>query len=132
MRELFLLVAAVVITGCASGDASVARPPPTAETVAAASASLGTTDVVVPGPAGESGETAAAPFVPPAGYQKRTRDGKTVYCKGETPVGTRFSRQYCFTADELERIEANRRNVQREVDRARRNCVAAGSYCGGD
>lgn len=132
MRELLLLVAAVVITGCASGDTSVARSPPPAQSVAAGRATQGTTSVAVSERAEEGSETAAAPFVPPAGYHRRIRNGKTVFCKTETPVGTRFSRQYCFTEEELERIEANRRNVQREVDRARRNCVAAGSYCGGD
>lgn len=130
MRHLCALVAAVVVSSCASGGMRPATTMGSSVTTAAD-----------PAQADGSAETAIAPaaatpssgsdFNPPAGYQKRSFEGRTVYCRSETPVGTRFPKRYCLTQDQLERIEANRRNVQREVDRARRNCVAGGSYCGG-
>ena len=75
--------------------------------------------------------TAAASegYIAPAGYQKKVRGTKTVYCKSDTPVGTRFSKEYCYTQQDLERMEASRSNTAQEVDRARRTCTGGG--CGG-
>lgn len=132
MRTFPMLVVAAVMSSCGSGGAQRSTVPAPQSSDAAPAAR---TDAVVdarPAPDGEVVARGGSRFVPPAGYQKRSYEGTTVYCRSETPVGTRFSRRYCFTQDQLERIEANRRNVQREVDRARRNCVAAGAYCGGD
>ena len=132
MRTFPMLAVAVVMSSCGSGGAQRTEVPAPASSAAAptgqADAAVDTRQAL----AGEATAPGGTQFVPPAGYQKRSHEGKTVYCKSETPVGTRFSRRYCFTQDQLERIEANRRNVQREVDRARRTCVAAGPYCGGD
>jgi hypothetical protein len=131
LHRLRLSIAAAFLTACASGNSTTGQLLPSAEIDGSVSAT--TSGGIV---RESRGAAAAVPeegsaFVPPAGYRKRAFRGRIVYCKSETPVGTRFTSQYCFTEEQLKRIEANRQNVQREVDRARRGCVAAGSYCGG-
>jgi hypothetical protein len=127
LRIFLISMAASIVTGCASEGARAVEPQTSAETVG----SVRATAAAERDPAATDTPAADGGFVPPSGYHKRVHRGQTVYCKSETPVGTRFSRQYCFTEQELERIEANRRNVQREIDRARRGCIAGGDYCGG-
>jgi len=127
LRRLFVSFAAALISACASRGSPTDVPRAPVETFTATSAKA----AVAPEQATSGDKTADGRFAPPAGFHKRVHKGKTVYCKSETPVGTRFSQQYCFTEEELERIEANRRNVQREIDRARRGCIAGGDYCGG-
>jgi len=77
---------------------------------------------------------AAAPvaeeFKPPSGYKKKTRDGRQVYCRNETPVGTRFPTEYCFTQTDLERIEKNKRSMQLDHSTRTKMC-STGAACGG-
>lgn len=35
------------------------------------------------------------------GYKLQKRDGQTVYCRSEAPIGSRFERQSCLTEDVL-------------------------------
>lgn len=34
-------------------------------------------------------------------YRKQVRDGNTVYCRNEKPVGTRIGKQVCYTEDQV-------------------------------
>jgi hypothetical protein len=128
MRKLLALIAAATLTACASDPApknaapvAASAPAPAA---ASAPASASATSPVAAKPATATGE-----FVPPAGYKVKKRGETTVYCKVDTPVGTRFGTEYCYTRSDLERIEASRVNTRQEVERARRTCTGGG--CGG-
>ena len=124
MRVTLVFIVAAALAGCASGPAGQVSDSPKS---AAASA------VVAPAaqPAAKSSPEgpASKEFQPPAGYQRKTKGGSTVYCRSDTPVGTRFATEYCYTQSDLERMEASRGNIRQEVDRARRTCSGAG--CGG-
>jgi hypothetical protein len=37
-----------------------------------------------------------------SGYKKKTRNGETVYCKKEMPLGSRFEKERCGSAQEME------------------------------
>ncbi len=50
------------------------------------------------------------------GYKSRQHDGKTVYCKSETKVGTSFQTTTCLTEDQVmatvKRAEGNKDSVE--------------------
>ncbi len=35
------------------------------------------------------------------GYKKKTRNGQTVYCRKEIPLGSRFEKEYCGSAQDM-------------------------------
>jgi hypothetical protein len=37
-----------------------------------------------------------------SGYKKKTRNGETVYCRKEMPLGSRFEKERCGSAQEME------------------------------
>jgi len=37
-----------------------------------------------------------------SGYKKKTRNGETVYCRKEMPIGSRFEKERCGSAQEME------------------------------
>lgn len=124
MRMIPILMVAAILTGCASDPTT--KPAPVAAPVAASTPATAS----APATAGAAaGRVDGGVFVPPAGYKAKKRGDATVYCKVDTPVGTRFGTEYCYTQSDLERMEASRVNVRQEVDRARRTCTGAG--CGG-
>jgi hypothetical protein len=123
MRMIPILMAAAMLTGCASDPTTKPEP------VAAPGASMPAT-ISAPAPAAATADKASSgQFVAPAGYKVKKRGDATVYCKVETPVGTRFGTEYCYTQSDLERMEASRVNVRQEVERTRRTCTGGG--CGG-
>lgn len=135
MRKLYLLIVAAALAACASEPSQQAAPAstsispaPAAEPAAVAAPAPVAASVPVTTASAEAPATSGG-FNAPAGYQKKTRGTKTVYCKSDTPVGTRFSKEYCYSQQDLERIEASRTNTMQEVERARRTCTGGG--CGG-
>jgi hypothetical protein len=128
MRLNYVLITAIALAGCASEPAKQAAEPRSAP---AAPAARPVAPAVAKDPVAKVDPEASDDqgFVAPAGYQKKTKGSTTVYCRSDTPVGTRFATQYCYTQAELKRMEESRANVRQEVDRARRTCT--GSGCGG-
>jgi hypothetical protein len=86
--------------------------------------SAGTVATAAPAP----GDT--APFKAPAGYTKKTAGDRTVYCRKETPVGTRFATEYCFTEEQLQRIEKSGQGMRDDVARRQKTC--SGAACMGE
>ncbi len=134
MRFTYVLIAVTTLAGCASGPAEQVSEPPSAAAaapVAPVAPVAAVAATAAPDPAAKADPEASADraFQPPAGYRKKTKGSTTVYCRNDTPVGTRFGTEYCYTQAELERMDASRANIRQEVDRARRTCVGAG--CGG-
>jgi hypothetical protein len=124
-----LLLVAAAMAGCASEPS---------QQVATRSPSTSPAPLAAPAPAAPAAPAVAAAaaipaeggaFNPPPGYQKKMRGTSTVYCKSDTPVGTRFAKEYCYTQQDLERMEASRGNTVQEVERARKTCIGPG--CGG-
>jgi len=128
MRSTFVLIAVATLAGCASGPAKQAPEPPTAA-AAVPVAPVVATAAQKPTEKADPKASASGEYFPPAGYQKKAKGSTTVYCRSDTPVGTRFATEYCYSQADLERMEATRANIRQDVDRARRTCVGAG--CGG-
>lgn len=95
----FLSLALFCVAGCAVQPASPPASPATAPTspVAAASQPQPTSAV-----SSESiQQRAAINAALKAGYSLRLRQGEQVYCREETPIGTRFRNLHCYTVAEL-------------------------------
>jgi len=70
-------------------------------------------------------------FKTPAGYKKKKKkSGEIFYCRSETPIGSRFPQEYCFTQAQLQRMEKSKRGMQDDVAMRQRMCTT-GSACGG-
>ena len=110
-------------TGPEAPDAPAAAAP-------VAGPAAATSAVAAPAAAAPVAAPVAEEFRPPSGYKKKTRDGRQVYCRNETPVGTRFPTEYCFTQEDLERIEKNKRSIQMDHSTRTKMC-STGAGCGG-
>lgn len=62
-------------------------------------------------------------FRTPSGYKKKKRGDTTVYCRYETPIGTRFANEYCFTRAQLERVLKSQQGMQDDVAMRQRMCT---------
>jgi hypothetical protein len=62
---------------------------------------------------------AAQPTVPGSGpasnYKRVVRSGQTLYCKKETPTGTRFVEETCLTQAQMDAREKNAQNFTDDV-----------------
>ena len=52
-----------------------------------------------------------------AGYKQKTRGDQIVYCRVEPVLGTRFDREMCATARDLEFIRANGQEMATQIQR---------------
>lgn len=136
MRLLLLLIAFVALPVLAVEPASEspAAPAPADNAAPAAPAAQPAKDAE-PAQALPTATAAAAPaeeFKAPSGYKKKKkRSGETVYCRSEIPVGTRFPTEYCFTQNDLERMEKNKQSMQRDVQLRTKMCTTGGACSGG-
>ena len=53
-----------------------------------------------------------------------------MYCRSQTPIGTRFPTEYCYTQAQLERVLKSKQGMQDDVAMRQRMCTT-GSACGG-
>jgi hypothetical protein len=58
------------------------------------------------------------------------RNGKELYCRSVTPLGTRFAEQMCFTREQIDEIAERTDQTMDDFDRSSKTC-AGGSHCGG-
>lgn len=52
-----------------------------------------------------------------AGYKQKTRGDQIVYCRVEPVLGTRFDREMCATARDLEFIRSNSQELATQIQR---------------
>jgi hypothetical protein len=79
---------------------------------------------VAPSPDAAAAAAATAKSAHDLGYSPRVRDGKTVYCRKEAKVGTRFESTTCVTPEQVSalviRAQGNKESVvdlQREANK---------------
>ena len=113
MRTLIVSAAALLVAGCASQP----QEPVGGSTIAGAVAATPAT------------ATAAASRNPYPGYKRKQKDGRVVYCKKLSRLGTNFVDEYCLSPDELDLLE-DRAQVDREQVRRNQTVCGAGP-CGG-
>ena len=127
----------VLLTACAAAPTEPAAKAPTASpaaTVAAAPAaphaSAAGATATVPVAASVAAADAEQPAVAKAkpGYTLTKQNGAVVYCRRETPTGSRRPVQTCYTPDQLEAIEQATREAQDSMDR-QRNSSGCGQFC---
>lgn len=61
-------------------------------------------------------------FTPPPGYRVRKRGDLIIFCRKETPSGSRFAVENCYTAAQLAEIQRQNEEATRDFDRSRRVC----------
>ena len=129
----------VLLSACASAPTEQAAPAPTAApvaTVAAAPAAHTTSaaGATSAAPVAATAVQAAAGTDEPAvakakaGYTLSKLNGEVVYCRRETPTGSRRPIQTCYTPAQLEAIEQATRETQDAMDR-QRNSSGCGQFC---
>jgi len=69
-------------------------------------------------------------FKVPSGYRPRKQDGATVYCKKETILGSRFPKEFCFSAAQLQELEAISAEQRRQLQKGQ-ICGAGTGLCTG-
>jgi hypothetical protein len=112
MRTLIVSAAALLVAGCASQP----QDPAAARAVAGAAAPPATA-------------VTTATRNPYPGYKRKQKDGRVVYCKKLSRLGTNFVDEYCLSPDELDLLE-DRAQVDREQVRRNQTVCGAGP-CGG-
>ena len=124
--------AAAPVAAPGSPGAAAASPATTEPAATAASAATPAPEAAAPAtPAAEqrveSAATAQSAKKVPAGYRRVTRNGKELYCRSVTTIGTRFAEQMCFTREQIEEIERRTDQAMDDFETARKTC--SGSYC---
>lgn len=67
----------------------------------------------------------------PPGFKKIQRGKYTLYCKKETPIGTRFKTEKCLDEDGMRNYILALEETKGDVDRMRSTCSNV-CVCGGD
>jgi len=145
MKHIGLLMVAVVagsyaLAGWASEPTQATAAPPPAE-ASAAPAPTAPAASAVPAEAAPATTAPAASAVPeeaahapkltpkvPGGYRLVKRNGKELYCKSVTTIGTRFAEQMCFTREQIAEIDERTNHAMDDFEKARKTCTG-GAYC---
>ena len=91
----------------ASAVPAEAVPAPTAPAASAVPAEAVPAPTAPAAPAVPAEAAPAPHIVPkvPGGYRLVKRNGKELYCKSVTTIGTRFAEQMCFTREQIDEID---------------------------
>lgn len=74
-------------------------------------------------------EAKAEAFVPPEGWRPKKRGKFTVYCRKETPRGTRIPTEVCYDEEGIRAMLASQAEDRERVDQLRRVCSSQAA-CG--
>ena len=140
MRDWLLPAVATLLAACSSTPAPSASAPSASPLPATATA--GAAKAVGPATVGapQSGVAAGAGSLqvhaePSAtaesrpGFRTRTRKGETVFCRSETPTGSRMSVENCYTATQLDQMETAAASMKDTINKTRTPCT--GQACNG-
>jgi len=114
----------------ASAVPAEAAPAPTAPAASAVPAEAASAPTA-PAASAVPVETAHAPKLSPkvpGGYRLVKRNGKELYCKSVTTIGTRFAEQMCFTREQIAEIDERTNHAMDDFEKARKTCTG-GAYC---
>jgi len=112
------------LAGWGSEPTQATAAPPPAEASAAPAPTA-------PAASAVPAETAHAPKLSPkvpGGYRLVKRNGKELYCKSVTTIGTRFAEQMCFTREQIAEIDERTNHAMDDFEKARKTCTG-GAYC---
>ena len=121
MRILLIAVLAS-LAGCASSP-QTSDPGNEAATLA--------TPAVAPSPAAQpaapTASEAPAEFKPPAGYKAKVENGRTMYCRRTTVLGSRFAKDVCMTEAQLRDFQLSNEGMRSNKDQTSRVCAGGGA-----
>jgi endonuclease YncB( thermonuclease family) len=118
MKSLSRLVfVSVAFFGCMTASAA---EPATAPPASAAAPTAAAPATPVANAAKSADASATKPGADPvekvpAGYKSKVIDGETVYCRKETPMGTRFPTEVCMTVAQYQDTVRNRDSLRQEL-----------------
>jgi hypothetical protein len=58
----------------------------------------------------------------PSGYRHLKHDGRDLYCRTVTTIGTRFTEQICFTRKQLDEIAERTDNTMDDIEQSMKTC----------
>ena len=125
MRTFTASFVFALLTACAATDDRATVPPPSS-TVAAAAAAPIVEPVGSAQPVTNVEEATVAKAK--AGYTLKQKSGTAVYCRRETPTGSRRPVENCYTPQQLEAIEAATDEAKNSLER-QRNSSGCGNFC---
>jgi hypothetical protein len=115
----------VAIAACGTQPARSVDPAPDAQPTAAP------TTAATPQASAEGSVKPAEPARKvPAGYRLVKRNGKELYCRSVTSIGSRFAEEMCFTREQIDEIAERTDGAMDDLEQARKTC-AGGGHCGG-
>jgi hypothetical protein len=125
MRTITACLSFALLTACAGIGERTANPAPPATVATAPSEPViepvGSVEPVI---SVEEVTVAKAK----AGYALKQKGGVAVYCRRETPTGSRRPVENCYTPQQLEAIEAATDEAQNSLNR-QRNSSGCGKFC---
>jgi hypothetical protein len=125
VRIIALVGVAGFMVGCAAHDQGAAKPAPTTSANAALVAPAVAGKVAPASSSGDQADTVDQKIVA-RGYRARHVNGQVLYCRSETPTGTRFSNTVCLTAAQISQVE---QSTQTSIDSMNRSlrpaCVSS-------
>jgi len=132
MNTVLLAAAVSLVAACASSPADAPAPSAAPAPVAAAApaAAAAPTAAAQAQPEADAATLAEKKFQEAArSYRKVEKDGKTMYCKKEKPMGSTIPRMQCIAESQL-RLEVERMDELRDRMRNSSRCTH-GSGCSG-
>ena len=135
MRHWLLAALATLLAACSSAPetkesapvvAPVATNAPAART--AQPATMAATQGAAATGSGSMQVGADQPSVTLArpGFRARTRNGATVWCRSETPTGSRMPVESCYTAAQLDQIQSDTAAIKDSINNTRTPCAGPG------
>ena len=133
MRVAALLALSAVLAACSSQPTTPQAEPAPVATAPAPE------PVSVPEPAISQAEPAAAPAQGaepaspagkiPSGYRRETRNGKELFCRNVTTVGSRFPQKTCFTREQIQEMQDRTESTMDGFEQGMKVC-GSGESCG--
>jgi hypothetical protein len=131
MRVVAFVVLSVSLAACSStpttGSApeSAAIPPPPPVVIPDAAA----TEQTVPAKTGAASASPEKGGRIPSGYRLEKRNGKELYCRSITTLGSRFPQKTCFTRAQLEEIQRRTESTMNDMEQGLKTCTGS-TACG--
>lgn len=133
MRRILLLAAAATLAACSSQPTTSPTAPapvtaPTAPAVATPAAASSEATTAAPAAAtsdtnADTGTAAEKLRKIPSGYRMEKRNGKELYCRNVTTLGSRFPQKTCFTREQLEEIQRRTESAMGDMEKGMKVCV---------
>jgi hypothetical protein len=132
MRALAFPALFVAVAACSSQPTTPqAEPAPVATARAPGVPESATVSPATePAPAPTEGVADAKPTGKvPSGYRRETRNGRELYCRNVTTLGSRFPQKTCFTREQLQEIQDRTESAMDDLEQGMKVC-GGGEACG--